>query len=181
MRTLLISLLLTLPLAAEKVSFDTDDRFSVEFPEGWIKAKSPQKDVVVYREAKDGDGAFSISKMVVKAGAKPDMEATLQAFIENYKKSGMKVDGEPKGQESIIDGKKALVATVPVEVVHEGQSAKLTFFLVLIDAPERLIVMQASLPGAGTNALRRDCRRIIGSFEESDGSDKEEEEQPDDE
>lgn len=174
MRPLLALLLLALPLSAEKVPFD-EGRFSVEFPEGWKEADPPQQNIKVHRESADGEAAFSISLMGIAKGHEADLDATLESFVKNFKAGGMTVKGDPKGQASTIDGKKALVATVPVEIKAQGELMGITFFMVLVEAPERLIVMQATLSGSGTNDQREACRKIIGSFEEKETEEKDEE------
>lgn len=168
MRSSLFLLLaaLTLPLSAEKVSFDTDDRFSIEFPETWVKSKAQKENALVHRQHKDGDGLFSISRLVVPPGRNPDLHAALKSFVANYRKAGMTIMADVKGQEGQIDGKKAIFASVPATIKAGDESVDLSFFLVLIDAPERLLILEATLPGKGANALRADCRKIIGSFEE---------------
>lgn len=179
MRLPILILLLALPLSAEKVAFDENDRFSVDFPDNWKKAKPPQDNIVVHRETEDGEAAFSISLLGVAKGRQADLDGTLDTFIKNFSRAGMTVKGKPKGQPSMIDGKKALVATVPVEITLEGQVTSITFFLVVLEAKERVIIMQATLPGKGTNEQRKQCLKIIGSFKEHYV--EEEEDKPEDE
>lgn len=166
MRPIFLLLLLALPLSAEQVFFDLNDRFSVEFPDEWKKAKAPDPNVVVHRESADGEATFSISRLILPPDKRADLDTTLDTFIKNFKMSGLTVKGDPKGQDSLIDGKKALVASIPIELKQEGELVRLTFFMVLIECKERLVVMQATLRGNGTNDQRRDCRVILGSFEE---------------
>jgi len=125
MRLLLCSLLLTLPLAAEKATFD-DGRFSVTFPKGWKDAEPPQRNLLIHRENEEGTASFSISGLTIAKGARADLESTLQSFVKNFKANGMTVKGDPKGQESVIDGKTALVATVPVELKVQGELTPIT-------------------------------------------------------
>lgn len=174
MRTLLLSLLLVLPLSADETAFD-EGRFTVEFPDGWKKADPPQANIVVHRETEDGEATFSISRLGITPGAKADLDATLDTFVKNFKDNGMTVKGDPKGQASVIDGKPALVAAVPVEMRVDDEPVAITFFMVFVEASERLIVMQATLRGSGTDAQRGDCRKIIGSFEEHEVKKKDEE------
>ena len=131
MRSSILSLLLVLPLSAGEVSFD-DGRFTVEFPDGWKKADPPQKQIVVHQETEDGEATFSISRLGIAKGRQADLHGTLETFITGFKASGMTVKGDPKGQESVIDGKKAIVATVPVELKQDGQLLPLTFFTFFI-------------------------------------------------
>ena len=144
---------------AEKVTFDT--HFSVEFPEGWKKAESPDKKALVYRESAKGDASFAIAKLPVPKNAKANLKATLGAMIAGIKKN-MKLIGEPKSTEGGVDGKKAVFSRVFVEA--EGN--KMGYFLVAIDCKDRVFILQATLPSTASDQSRNDCMKIIQSFKQ---------------
>lgn len=161
-RFVILSLMLAsiLPLHAEKVTFDT--KYTVEFPEGWRKSANPRKDALVYRETNAGDASFAVAKLPLPKNAKADLKATLKSMIEGFKK-GMEVLEEPKITEGGVDGKKALFARV---FVKTGEH-KLGFFLVAVDATDRVFIMQATLPAAASDKSRGDCMKVIQSFKET--------------
>ena len=162
LRFIFLSLLLAsiLPLHAEKVTFDA--KYSVEFPKGWKESANPRKDALVYRETETGDASFAVAKLPLPKNAKADLKATLKSMIEGFKK-GMKVLEEPKITEGSIDGKKAQFARV---FVKAGEH-KLGFFLVAVDATDRVFIMQATLPAAASDKSRADCMKVIQSFKET--------------
>ena len=160
MKYCLILLILLLPLHAEKVTFETN--YSVEFPEGWKKPKKDGEGALVYRGSGAGDASFAIAKLELPKNARADLKGTLSAMIEGFKK-GMKVIGEPKMTEGAVDGKKAIFARVFVKT--EGH--KMGFFLVAVDAGERVFIMEATLPASASNKSRADCMKIIQSFKET--------------
>ena len=159
---IILSLMLVsiLPLHAEKVTFDT--KYSIEFPEGWKKPENPRKDALVYRETDAGDASFAVAKLPLPNNAKADLKATLKSMIEGFKK-GMKVLEEPQITEGSIDGKKAQFARVFVKTGGH----KLGFFLVAVDATDRVFIMQATLPAAASEKSRGDCMKVIQSFKET--------------
>lgn len=176
MRPLILLLTaLVLPLTAEKVSFDKNDRFSLEFPDTWVKAKTNRSEALVYREHKEGDASFTVTGLSVPAERRADLHATLKTLVNSLKQAGMTVLGDVKGQEGEVDGKKAVFGVVPATVKIEDQATDLRFFLVLIEASERIVILQAALPATAPNALRGECRKIIGSFHEKGADDEEKE------
>lgn len=171
---------LTLPvLADETVPFDTDDRFTIEFPDTWKKPEKPKRGALVYREHSSGQASFSVTRLLLPRNARTDLSETLKSFVENFRKGGMTVVGDIKGQEGAIDGKDSIFAQVPVKLKQEDAVFDLTFFLVIIDCKDRVLVLQATLPKGGSNAIREDCRRIIGSFHEKDPNDLQKKEDKD--
>jgi len=171
MRALLILLFTacTLPvLAIETVAFGKHDRFTLEFPGTWKKPGTPKQGAVVYRESAAGDASFSVSRLFVPANAKADLHDTLKSFVTSFRKGGMTVVGDIKGQDGLVDGKEAVFAQVPVRLAQDGRNFALTFFLVIVDCRDQVLVMQATLPDGGNNTVREECRRIIGSLREKD-------------
>jgi len=152
-------MIFTLPVLAEKVTFDT--KYSIEFPEGWKKPEQARKDALVYQEAEKGDASFAVAKLPLPENAKADLKGTLKSMIEGFKKS-MKVIGEPAMKDGVIDGKKAQFASVIVET--GGQ--KMGFYLVAVDAKDRVFILQATLPAGASDKSRADCMKLIQSFKE---------------
>ncbi len=176
--------LLTLPvLAVDTVPFDKHDRFTIEFPDNWKKTDEAKAGALVYRERETGDASFSVSRLRVPKNAKADLHDTLKSFVTNFRKGGMTVVGDIKGQGGAIDGKDAVFAQVPVKLAQGGENFDITFFLVIIDCRDQVLVLQSTLANGGNNKVRDECRRIIGSLHEKDPKDlkkkQEEEEQKD--
>jgi len=149
-----------LPVHAGKVEFDT--KYSVMIPEGWKKGKNPHKNALVYRVSGEEDASFAIVKFPLPKNARADLQGTLTSMIEKFKK-GMKVIGEPELTEGAVDGKKSLFARVIVKVGEQ----KLGFFLVAVDAGDRIFIMQVTLPSNASDKSRSDCMKIIQSFKET--------------
>lgn len=152
-------MMFSLPVVAEKVTFDT--KFSVEFPDGWKTPENPRKDALVYQESVKGDASFAVAKLALPENASADLKGTLKSMIEGFKKS-MKVIGEPKLQDGGIGGKKAVFASVIVE----AEGSKMGFYLVAVDAKDRVFILQATLPAGASDQSRADCMKIIQSFKE---------------
>lgn len=166
---LLLTTALTLPLgAADTVAFGKNDRFRLEFPDTWKAPGTAGQGAVVYRERGGGDASFSVSRLFVPANARVDLQDTLGSFVTNFRKGGMTVVGTVKGREGLVDGKEAVFARVPVKLAQGGQNFNLTFFLVIVDCRDQVLVMQATLPDGADNKVREECRGIIGSLREKD-------------
>ena len=83
-------------------------------------------------------------------------------MIEGFQ-MGLEVLDEPKITAGSIDGTKAQFARVFVKTGGH----KLGFFLVAIDATDRVYIMQATLPASASDKSRADCMKIIQSFKET--------------
>ena len=154
---------------AEKVSF-ADNRFSIEIPPGWKKSpsKSDPASVLQY-DAPSGEGSFSTYKLRVKKGRKADLEGTLAARVHAFEKAGLKLSAKVQSQnQDNFDGKPAIFGVVPVKATAQGEAVRFTYYLVLIDAKDSVILMQAALPSPLTAALQKDALSIIQSFREKD-------------
>ena len=170
LRQLALILLILSPAAtrAQKVSF-AQERFSVEIPANWKKGRGPADGAILYREAPDGDGSFSIYQLKVAKDHRANLEATLSARIEAIRKAGLKISAEVKAQkQDNFDGKPAIFGVVPVEVRHQDQVVKFTYYLVLVDAKDSVIIMQAALPRPLTPKLQQGALGIIQSFREKE-------------
>ena len=148
-RQLALALLLLCPgtsIHAGKVTF-SDNRFSVEIPPAWEKSQGPADNAVLHHDAPGEDGSFSIYQLPVAKGHRANLEGTLASRIKAIEKAGLKVSADVKSQkQDNFDGKSALFGVVPVEARYQDQVVKFTYYLVLVDAKDTVIVMQAALP-----------------------------------
>lgn len=170
MRTLLFLALAFLPLTAlaEKVTF-AKDRFSVDIPKDWKKDKGPDDNNILYRDAPGEQGSFSVYQLSVAKGHKADLKPTLDTRVKALKKAGLKLSGELKViEQNNFDGKQAVFGVIPLEAKHQGQVIKFTYYLVLIDAKDSVIILQAALPRPLTKELQEGALGIIQSFREKD-------------
>lgn len=174
---LLLSLLAVLSsgvLAADRIPF-AKHRFSLKFPDDWKKAKGPDDGHVLYRESPDGSSAFSVFMLELKEDHRADLKGTLKNQVEALAKAGLKVTDDVEGQEGAVDGKKAVFAVIPVEAELPDQTVKLRYYLVLVDAKDTVVIMQAVLPSAADAEIQKSALDIIQSFKEEAGEEKDEE------
>ena len=168
----LVLVLLTLSpgavLQAGKVPF-ARERFSVDIPADWEKGKGPDDGAILYRDAPGGEGSFSIYQLPVAKDHRANLEGTLAERVKAIRKAGLKVSAEVKSQkQDNFDGKPAVFGVVPVEARHQDQVVKFTYYLVLVDARDSVIVMQAALPRPLTPKLQQGALGIIQSFREKE-------------
>lgn len=164
---LLACLAFALPALAERKTFE-GGRFSVDFPEGWKKGEGPDDGHQLYRESADGEGTFSTYVLAVKKDHRADLEKILKERVKDLSKAGMNVSGDIEGQQQPFDGKPAVFATIPVEATFKGQKVRFAYYLVLIDAKDAVVIMQAALPRPAGEKLREDALAIIQSFREKE-------------
>jgi hypothetical protein len=170
MRSLFVLLLLfaTLPASAEKVTF-SKARFSVEMPADWKKGKGPDDGNILSYDAPDGGGTFSIYELAVAKDHRANLEGTLEERVKAIAKAKLKVTADVKGQkQDNVDGKPAVFAVIPVEATHAGEVIEFRYYLVLIDAKDAVIIMQAALPSPLPKKLQEAALGIIRSFREKD-------------
>ena len=169
LRQLALALLILSPGAvvhAGKVAF-AQNRFSVEIPANWKKSQGPDDNAVIHYDAPGKDGSFSIYQLPVAKDHRANLEGTLASRIKAIKKAGLKVSADVKSQkQDNFDGKPALFGVVPVEADFQDQVVKFTYYLVLVDAKDTVIVMQAALPRPLTPDLQQGALGIIQSFRE---------------
>ncbi len=168
----LVLVLLTLSpgaaLQAGTVTF-AKERFSVAIPADWEKGRGPDDGAILYRDAPDGEGSFSIYQLPVAKDHRANLEGTLAERVKAIRKAGFKVSAEVKSQkQDNFDGKPAVFGVVPVEARHQDQVVKFTYYLVLVDARDSVIVMQAALPRPLTPKLQQRALGIIQSFREKE-------------
>ena len=153
-------------LQAGKVTF-ARERFSVDIPADWEKGKGPDDGAILYRDAPGGEGSFSIYQLPVAKDHRANLEGTLAERVKAIRKAGLKVSAEVKSQkQDNFDGKPAIFAVVPIEASYQDQIVKFTYYLVLIDARNSVIIMQAALPRPLTPKLQQGALGIIQSFRE---------------
>jgi hypothetical protein len=168
LRVVIALLTAVLPAArAEKLPF-LEDRFSVEIPAEWKKAEGPEDGHLLYREAPGADGSFSVFRLRVAKDHRADLEATFRSRARTLVAAGMEPDGESSIQEQPFDGKPAVFGVIPVKTDFAGEEVKFSYYLVLIDAGDMVIIMQATLPRPADKELREATLGIIQSFREAD-------------
>ncbi len=144
-------------------------RFSLDIPADWEKGKRPEDGAILYRDAPDGAGSFSVYQLPVKKNHRANLQGTLEERVTSIRKAGLKVSSEVKAQkQENFDGKSALFAVVPVDASYQGQVVKFTYYLVLIDAKDSVVILQAALPRPLGKKLQQDALGIIQSFREKD-------------
>ena len=123
-------------------------------------------------DAPGGSGSFSTYQLPVVKERTADLEGTLTARIRAFEKAGLKLSAKVQSQkQENFDGKPAIFGVVPVEATAQGVAVRFTYYLVLIDAKDSVILMQAALPRPLTPELQKDALSIIQSFrEKSPGS-----------
>ncbi len=154
-------------LQAGKLSF-SNGRFSVEIPAGWKKSSLKEESSALLQfDAPGGSGSFSTYQLPVVKERKADLEGTLKARIRAFEKAGLKLSAKVQSQkQENFDGKPAIFGVVPVEATAQGMVVRFTYYLVLIDAKDSVILMQAALPRPLTPELQKDALSIIQSFRE---------------
>ena len=155
-------------LPAERAPF-AEGRFSLDIPADWEKGKRPEDGAILYRDAPDGAGSFSVYQLPVKKNHRANLQGTLEERVTSIRKAGLKVSSEVKAQkQENFDGKSALFAVVPVDASYQGQVVKFTYYLVLIDAKDSVVILQAALHRPLGKKLQQDALGIIQSFREKD-------------
>ena len=167
MKSLLLLLVFTATaLAGPRVKFG-DDRYSLEFPEGWKKAEAPNEKAQVPHENADGSALFAVNLMPVPKDAKPDLDGTAQDLVGGIAKSlGLKDD--PEIQEGELDGMPARFVTM-VPDKEADEPGQLGMILVLVEGKTEVIVLQSTVAVPAKQATREDCLSIIKSFKREDG------------
>jgi len=162
---LLLLAAFALPAHAEKVKF-AKDRFSIEIPAEWKKGNGPDDGNILYRNAPGGNGTFSVYQLAVAEDHKANLQGTLESRVKALAKSGLVVTAEVKGQKQTFDGKPAVFGVIPVEAKLGKATIKFRYYLVLIDARDTVVIMQAALPSPLPDKVRESALKIIQSFRE---------------
>lgn len=155
----LVTIILPSTLLAEKITFD--QKYSLVFPEGWKKSESPEKNAIIFRESAAGDASFAVVKLELPKNSRADVAATVEAMLAGMK-AKMKPEEEPKITPGKIDGKKSVFA----KMMSKVDGVQVGFYLVAIDARDRVFILQATIPSSASNKTRQDCMAIINSFKE---------------
>ncbi len=163
----LFTILAGASLSAELVSFE-NARFTLDIPADWKKAKGPDDGNFLYREAPGGEGSFSVYKLKVAKDHRAELQGTLKHRVDAITKSGLKVTADVKGTKQDFDGKHAVFAVIPVEAGLGDRKVKFSYYLVLIDAKNLVVIMQATLPRKPPDKLREATLGIIQSFREKE-------------
>ena len=152
----------------EKITF-SKDRFSIVIPARWEKAavRSDPAAVLQY-DAPAGAGSFSAYSLPVGQNRKANLEKTLAVRVRTFEKAGLVLTGKVQSQkQENFDGKPAIFGVVPMEAMTEDDVVRFTYYIVLIDAQDSVIMMQAALPRPLAADLQKDALSIIQSFREN--------------
>lgn len=171
MKTLALLCALTLSaFAGDRVEF-SDDKYSLEFPQGWKKAKAPTPDAEFARQSEDETVIVSVNCNPIPDGAEADLDAMAKATAESYAKViGFK--GEAQLSEGTLDGCKARFITMAPQKEEEGS---LGMFVVLVDSKKHLIRIVATMAPQLDEETREGCLGIVKSFRREDAKPAEEE------
>lgn len=162
-----LSLALALPCLAGPEKFGKDDKYSMEFPDGWKKPAEDTGAALIVRQNKDGTALFAVSRLTVKDGMKADLDATLKSVTDNYKKDlGLKED--PKAETGAVDGLDArFVVIVPPKRDEAKEAPKepaTAVYLVVVNAKTEVLIFQATLAMPLVKKDTEACMAIIQSF-----------------
>ena len=152
----------------EKITF-SKDRFSIVIPAGWEKStvRSDPAAVLQY-DAPAGAGSFSAYSLPVTQNHKADLEKTLALRVQAFEKAGLVLTAKVQSQrQENFDGKPAIFGVAPMEATTEDDVVRFTYYLVLIDAQDSVIILQAALPQPLGDDLQKDALAIIQSFREN--------------
>ena len=177
MRNLLWLLLFPLALQAEGVRF-AKDRYSLEFPEDWKKAKAPHKQMILYRENEAGAASMGVITLPVKEGTKADLRNTFDSIVKSLTSGTLKLEGEPTAKMAPVDGKTGMFGTMRASVGDDTAKTILTFAIVIVDAKDELVILQSTLRHPMKPEDHKKCIKVIQSFKEHKPGDRAEESRP---
>ena len=152
-------------LLAERARIE-GGRFSLEFPNDWKDAGGLEDGALLDRVSPDREGSFAVYSLKVAKDHRASLEGTLKQRLTAIKKAGMSIVTDVKSQKKEFDGKKGLFAVIPVEAGLGGAKVPFTYYLVLLDAKDRVVILQATLPRPAPQELRESTLKIIESFRE---------------
>ncbi len=169
MKTLLLLLALALPsLAGDRVAF-ADDAYSLEFAQGWTKAKAPTADAEFARESPDKAVIIAVNCDDIPEGAEADLDAMAKASAESYAK-GIRFKGEAMISDGTLDGCKARFITLAPQNADE---APIGMFAVFVDAGEHLVRITATMNPQLDKETKDACLAIVKSFRREDTGENE--------
>ena len=157
-------------LAGDRVAF-SDDRYSLEFPQGWGKAKAPAADAEFARESPDKSVIISVNCDDIPDGAAADLVATSKAFAKSYA-AAIRFTGEARVSDGALDGCDAKFVTLAPQNADEGSIA---LFAVLVDTRKHLIRIVATMNPGLDDETREACLAIVKSFRRGEPADAGEE------
>ena len=164
MKFFLFLLALALPLTAgDRVRF-ADKLYSLEFPEDWKKADSPEGDAEFSRQSRDGGVVLTVRRTRIPDGATADLAGMARASAESFAKAvGFK--GEISISDGTLDGCEARFITLMPQKEEEGE---IGVFAVFIDTGKDLVTLRATMDPAVAEETRKACIGIVKSFRRED-------------
>jgi len=161
MKTLVLLLASCLAVTAgDRVKF-VDDRYSLEFPQGWKKTQAPNASSEFARANKDETVMVAVSSQAIPAGAEVALGNTARDAAAKLAEA-FKIEGEGTISEGVLDGcETRFVAMVP-------EKGELGAFAVFIDARRHLVTVQATMVLPMAEGDRDACLAILQSFRRED-------------
>lgn len=159
----LLPLLPTAVRAGERVTF-RDNAYSFEFPQGWVKTRSPTPDADFARKSPDESAVISVHADPIPENARPDLDASAETGAKAYAEA-IGFEDEVLVSEGALDGCASRFLTL---IPEDGQ---LGIVAVMIDAEDHLVRFQATMTLPLDPDTRDACLKIVQSFrrENSDG------------
>ncbi|MEM9238199.1 MAG: hypothetical protein AAGB14_15615 [Verrucomicrobiota bacterium] len=161
MQMFVLSLALAgIALAGDRVTF-ADDRYSLEFPQGWKKGQAPSAGAEFARESPDKQIIISVNRTEIPKGAAADLEGTAKDSAAKLKQA-FKSDKAPEISEGGLDGCEArFVILTPDDPQAEGAMG---VFAIFVDAKKDLITLRAIMATPITEENREATMKIVNSF-----------------
>lgn len=172
----LLLLLLTLPLAAlagDRVTF-SDDTYSLEFPQGWSKAKAPMSGAEFARKNEAESVILAVQSDAIPEGSAADLDAMVEKATKTYAQA-IQFKGEAMVSDGTLDSCQAKFITLAPQNEDEGE---IGMFAILIDAKQHFIRITATMSPQLDKPTRDECLEIVRSFrrENAEAEEKEDDE-----
>lgn len=157
-----IVLLLALGMAAlagDRVEF-SEGAYSLEFPQGWKKAKAPAADAEFARESPDEGVLVAVQCDKIPEGAAADLDGMAKTAAESYAKA-IQFKGEVLVSDGELDGCRAKFLTLAPQKEEDGP---IGMFAVFVDARKHFIRITATMMPELDKETRDACLGIVKSF-----------------
>jgi hypothetical protein len=142
--------------AGERVTF-RDDAYSFEFPQGWVKTRSPTPGADFARKSPDETAIISVHADPIPEDARADLDASAETGAKAYAEA-IGFEDEALVSEGALDGCASRFLTL---IPEDGQ---LGIVAVMIDAEDHLVRLQATMTLPLDPETRDACLKIVQSF-----------------
>ena len=153
------------PLSAGDRVLFADRTYSLEFPDDWKKAASPDGDAEFSRQSADEAVLLTVRRTKIPAGASADLDGMAKSSAESFAKA-VGFTGEATISEGTLDGCEARFITLMPQKKEEGG---IGVFAVFIDTKTDLVTLRATMIPSVPEATRKTCIEIVKSFRKEDG------------